>query len=352
MELNGHGFEEVVVRRGRRSDLYMAIAVHSTVLGPALGGVRLWHYLDPSEAVEDAMRLARAMTYKAAASGLDLGGGKGVICAPPGDPPEGAVRHDLLLDFGDLIESLDGRYITAEDVGISPDDLMTIRERTEHVTGAPIEHGGSGDPAPFTALGVEAAMRACVREVFGTSELAGRRVAIVGLGHVGGELARRLTEAGAELVVSDLDPGKRAIADALDAEWVQPDAAILVQCDLLAPCALGGVISAANVGALRARIVCGCANNQLVDESLAEALAERGILYAPDFIVNAGGLIHVYRELRGYSEGEAHELALGIEGTMEGILATAAERAITPLAAADELAEERLALGAQVASPA
>jgi leucine dehydrogenase len=229
---------------------------------------------------------------------------------------------------------------------------MTIRERTEHVTGAPIEHGGSGDPAPFTALGVEAAMRACVREVFGTSELAGRRVAIVGLGHVGGELARRLTEAGAELVVSDLDPGKRAIADALDAEWVQPDAAILVQCDLLAPCALGGVISAANVGALRARIVCGCANNQLVDESLAEALAERGILYAPDFIVNAGGLIHVYRELRGYSEGEAHELALGIEGTMEGILATAAERAITPLAAADELAEERLALGAQVASPA
>jgi leucine dehydrogenase len=352
MELNGHGFEEVVVRRGRRSDLYMAIAVHSTVLGTALGGVRLWHYLDPSEAVEDAMRLARAMTYKAAASGLALGGGKGVICAPPGDPPEGAARRDLLLDFGDLIESLDGRYITAEDVGISPDDLMKIRERTEHVTGAPIEHGGSGDPAPFTALGVEAAMRACVREVFGTSDLAGRRVAIVGLGHVGGELARRLTEAGARLVVSDLDPGKRAIADDLDAEWVEPDAAMLVQCDLLAPCALGGVISAANVRALRARIVCGCANNQLIDESLAEALAERGILYAPDFIVNAGGLIHVYRELRGYSEEEARELALGIEGTMEGILATAAERGITPLEAADELAEERLALGAQVASPA
>jgi leucine dehydrogenase len=333
--------EDLVVHRGSRSGRYVIVAVHSTALGPALGGVRLWHYPATTDAVRDALRLARGMTFKAAAAGLGLGGGKGVICAPP-DVPTGGERRDLLLDFGDLVESLGGRYVTAEDVGISPPDLVAIRERTAHVTGLPPERGGSGDPSPFTALGVETAMRACARVRFGSPELAGLRVAVAGLGHVGEKLARRLVEHGAEVTASDIDPAKRRIAEEIGAQWLEPDEELVAECDILAPCALGGAIDAANLPLLRCEIVCGCANNQLADESLAESLAERGILYAPDFVVNAGGLIHVYREIRGYSEAHASELVLGIEGNLGRILRTADERDITPLDAARAVAMERL----------
>jgi leucine dehydrogenase len=333
--------EDLVVRRGPRSGRHVIVAVHSTVLGPALGGVRLWHYPSEADGVRDALRLARGMTYKAAASGLDLGGGKGVICAPQ-KPLSATARRNLLLDFADVVESLDGRYITAEDVGTSPEDLLTIRERTRHVTGLPTDHGGSGDPSPFTAMGVEAAMRACARERFGVAGLAGRRIAIAGLGHVGARLAQRLTAAGADLVVTDVDEGRRAVARELGARWAGPDEVLLVDCDILAPCALGGAIHAGNVGRLRCEVVCGCANNQLADEGLAVVLADRGVLYAPDFIVNAGGLIHVYRELRGYSEEDARELALGIEDTLGHILAAARAAGVTPLDAAREIAEARL----------
>jgi leucine dehydrogenase len=336
-----------VLHRGARSGRYVIVAVHSTVLGPALGGVRLWHYPATTDAIRDALRLARGMTFKASAAGLALGGGKGVISAPR-QPPSGQERRDLLLDFGDLVESLEGRYITAEDVGTSPADLVAIRERTDHVTGLPPERGGSGDPSPFTAMGVEAAMRACARVRFGSSDLAGLRVVVAGLGHVGEKLARRLVDRGVELEVSDIDPGKRASATELGARWLEPDEEMVAECDILAPCALGGAIDAANLPLLRCEIVCGCANNQLADESLAESVAERGILYAPDFVVNAGGLIHVYREIRGYSEEHAGELVLGIEGNLEGILRTAQERAITPLDAARAVAMERLeAAGAE-----
>lgn len=339
--------EDLVLHRGSRSRSYVIVAVHSTTLGPALGGARLWHYPATTDAVRDALRLARGMTFKAAAAGLALGGGKGVICAPP-HVPTGQERRDLLLDFGDLVETLDGRYTTAEDVGISPPDLVTIRERTAHVAGLPPERGGSGDPSPFTALGVEAAMRACARIRFGSPVLAGLRIAVAGLGHVGEKLARRLVEHGAEVAASDIDPAKRRIADELGARWIEPDEEIVAECDILAPCALGGAIDAANLPLLRCRIVCGCANNQLADESLAELLAARGILYAPDFVVNVGGLIHVYREIRGYSEEHARELVLDIERNLEGILRTAQERAITPLDAARAVAMERLeAAGAE-----
>jgi leucine dehydrogenase len=339
--------EDLVLHRGSRSGRYVIVAVHSTALGPALGGVRLWHYPATTDAVRDALRLARGMTFKAAAAGLALGGGKGVICAPP-QAPSGPERRDLLLDFGDLVESLGGRYTTAEDVGISPPDLVAIRERTAHVTGLPPERGGSGDPSPFTALGVEAAMRACARVRFGSPELAGLRIAIAGLGHVGEKLARRLVEHGAEVAASDIDPAKRRVAEELGARWIAPDEEIFVECDILAPCALGGAIDAANLPLLRCGIVCGCANNQLADESLAESLDERGILYAPDFVVNSGGLIHVYREIRGYSEEHARELVLGIERNVEGILRTAEDRSITPLDAARAVAMERLeAAGAE-----
>jgi leucine dehydrogenase len=333
--------EELVVRRGRRSGHYMAIAIHSTALGPALGGVRIWHYGEPIEAIRDALRLARGMTYKAAVAGLDLGGGKGVICAPPA-PPTTDERRALLRDFGDLVASLDGRYITAEDVGATPGDLAVIAERTDHVTGLAAERGGSGDPSPFTALGVEVAMRACARERFGSGELAGLEVCVAGLGHVGARLARRLADAGAELVVSDLDPDKRAIAERLGARWVDPENELLVDCDILAPCALGGAIDREVAPLLRCAVICGAANNQLVDDSLAELLAGRGILYAPDHVVNAGGLIHVYREIRGYSEEEATELVLAIESNLDRLLEIARERSITPLAASQRLAQARL----------
>src|SRR5215208_5975272 len=221
--------EQVVVRRGRRSGLYCVIAVHSTALGPALGGLRIWHYPDTGDALRDAMRLAAGMTLKAAAAGLDLGGGKGVICAPA-DELRDDRRELALLDFGDLVESLDGRYITAEDVGTSPADLITVSRRTRHVTGLPPDRGGSGDPSPFTAIGVEAAIRACARERWGDELLAGRCACVVGLGHVGAGLARRLADAGCELVVSDIDPAKRALTDALGATWRDPAEAMHTEC--------------------------------------------------------------------------------------------------------------------------
>jgi leucine dehydrogenase len=339
--------EDLVLHRGLRSGHYVIVAIHSTALGPALGGARLWHYPATTDAIRDALRLARGMTFKAAAAGLALGGGKGVLCGPP-HVPTGQERRDLLLDFGDLVDSLGGRYVTAEDVGMSPPDLVTIRERTEHVTGLPPERGGSGDPSPFTALGIEVAMRACAHVRLGSPELSGLRIVIAGLGHVGEKLALRLIERGAEVAVSDIDPDKRQVAAELGAHWIEPDEEMVAECDILAPCALGGAIDDANLPLLRCKVVCGSANNQLADDSLAEELAARDILYAPDFVVNAGGLIHVYKEIRGYGETHARELVLGIERNLDGILRTAEERAITPLDAARAVALERLeAAGAE-----
>lgn len=344
--------EELVVRRGPRSGCAVIVAVHSTALGPALGGLRLWRYPATTDAALDALRLARGMTMKAAACGLDLGGGKGVVSLPARGTPSGDERRAMLLDFADLVESFEGRYITAEDVGTSPADMVALSERTGYVTGLPPERGGSGDPSPFTALGVEAAMRACVRERLGRSELAGLRIAIVGLGHVGEQLARRLVAAGAEVLAADIAAEKRTRAERLGAEWVDPARAMLTDCDVLAPCALGGAITAANAGRLRCAVVCGAANNQLADDALADVLAARRILYAPDYVASAGGLMHVCMEVRGYGEAEATELVLGVEGQMERVLATAAERDTTPLRAAAEIAQRRLlaahGAGAQV----
>jgi leucine dehydrogenase len=320
----------------------MAVAIHSTTLGPALGGARLWCYLRDEDGVSDALRLARGMTFKAAAAGLDLGGGKGVICAPSTEPPTGAEREALLLDFSDLVDSLDGRYITAEDVGTTPDDMVVIASRTPHVTGLPAERGGAGDPSPFTAAGVHAAMRAAALFAFGTSSLEGRHVVIAGLGHVGEKLARGLADAGAILAVSDIDSDKRAVAETLGAQWIDSESAVETECDILAPCAVGGAINHGNVEALGCRIICGAANNQLADEALATTLADRGIVYAPDFIANAGGIINVYRELHSFSEERAMELALAIETTTAQILARAEREGMTPLDAARDLARERL----------
>jgi leucine dehydrogenase len=342
--------EELLVRRGERTGLYVVVAIHSTALGPALGGARLWSYATPGDGIADALRLSEAMTYKAAAAGLDLGGGKSVLCVERGLSI--GRRRDLMLDLGDAVQTLEGRYVVAEDVGTNADDMTVVAERTSHVVGLPVEQGGSGDPSPVTARGVDAAMRATCERRLGSPELDRVRVCVIGLGHVGARLAERLADGGARLSVSDIDPGKRRLAERLGATWVAPERAALADCDVLAPCALGGVIDRANVAQLRCRAVCGSANNVLEDDSVAEELHRRGILYAPDFIANSGGLINVYGEMQGLQEGRVRELVDGIGPTLEAVFEEAEERSITPLAAARELAAVRLERARGVAEPA
>ncbi|MBS1844367.1 MAG: Glu/Leu/Phe/Val dehydrogenase [Actinobacteria bacterium] len=343
-------YEDLRVVTGPRSGATIAIAVHSTVLGPALGGARMWHYESPGDGVEDALRLARAMTYKAAAAGLALGGGKGVICAPTPERPEGELRRALLLDFGDAVASLGGKYVTAEDVGTDAADMATIAERTSHVVGLPDERGGSGDPSPVTARGVLAALRACLEHRFGDPSLRGVRVCVVGAGHVGGRLARLLAGGGAEVTLTDVDRSRRALAEELGARWVEPGDAILAECDVLAPCALGGVIDAATVERLRCAIVCGAANNVLADEALAADLTRRGIVYAPDFIANSGGLISVYAELHQLDRDAVTGLVDHIGSVVLEVLGAADRRGTTPLAEAQALALERLSRAAPAAA--
>jgi leucine dehydrogenase len=336
------GHEELLTRHGERSGLRLVIAVHSTARGPALGGCRMWHYRQEGDGIDDALRLAHAMTMKAAAAGLDLGGGKGVICLPNGKPTA-ERRRAVLLDFADAVESLEGRYITAEDVGTGAEDMAVISTRTDHVVGMPARLGGRGDPSPLTARGVERAIRACCSHRFGSSDLAGARICIVGLGHVGASLAARLAAAGAELYACDIDSGKRTGAEELGAEWVYPEGAMLTRCEVLAPCALGGAVDEANAALLRCEVVCGAANNILAGEELAETLRRRGVLYAPDFIANAGGLIHVCADLLDQDPSAVDDLVDGIGDTMHEVLAEAEELAVTPLEAARVLARRRLA---------
>jgi leucine dehydrogenase len=288
------------------------------------------------------------MTFKAAAAGLDLGGGKGVIATPGPGRPAGDLRRRILLDFGDAVESLEGRYVTAEDVGTGAADMVAIGERTDHVVGLPAEHGGRGDPSPLTARGVLAAIASCLEHRFGSPSISGARVCVIGAGSVGGRLARMLSAAGAELAIADIDPAREELADELGAAWIDPAEAIAAECDVLAPCALGGAIDAAAIERLRCEIICGSANNVLAAEGLAAALSGRGIVVAPDFIANAGGLISVYAELRDLDGDGVLRLVDGIGPTTGRILESAAAREITPLAAAQELALERL----QAARPA
>ncbi len=335
--------ELLLVRRGARSGAYTIIAVHSTALGPALGGCRLTTYAHPGDAVADALRLAEGMTLKAAVAGVELGGGKGVVCVEPGTPLTAETRKAMLLDFGDAVESLGGRYITAEDVGTSPADMRLIATRTEHLVGLPEDLGGLGDPSPFTALGVHAAMRGCAEHRFGTPDLAGRSVAVIGAGHVGEALARMLAAEGARVIVSDVDERKRALAHELEgASWMSPDEALRARVDVLAPCALGGVLDETTVPQLEAGIVCGAANNQLAHDALAEDLTRRGIDYAPDFVANAGGLMRVAAELEGADGEGAQARTAAIEDLMRRIMREAASLGVTPLAAAHAIAERRL----------
>jgi leucine dehydrogenase len=336
--------EQLLIRRGRRSGLYTIVAVHSTIRGPSLGGCRMWSYDDSRAATRDALALSRAMTLKAAVAGLPLGGGKGVIMIPAGTALSPRRRRAALLDFADTVEALGGAYITAEDVGTSSRDMSLIASGTSHVAGMPRGRGGSGDPSPFTALGVEAAIRASCERSFGTDSLRDRSVSVIGLGHVGERVARRCARAGARLVVADVDPSKRELAVSLGARWATPAKALRATVDVLAPCALGGVIDDETVPELRCRVVAGAANNQLTDERVADALAARGVLWAPDFAVNAGGVINISCEFLpgGYSPAIARARVRGIGDTLRELFARADATASTPLAVANELARRRL----------
>jgi leucine dehydrogenase len=274
---------------------------------------------------------------------VPLGGGKGVIATEPGKPPRGKRRRAALLDFADAVNTLDGRYVTAEDVGTSARDMSVLAEGTKHVTGLARSKGGSGDPSPFTAQGVEAAMRACCARRLGSADLKGRTVVVVGAGRVGSKLARRLKRAGAELIVSDIDESRRDLAKSLGAKWEAPSTALLAEVDVVAPCALGGVIDQVVAERLRCQMVCGSANNQLAHDGLAEDLAAHGILFAPDFIASAGGLINIAVELEGYDAALARRRVSGIEETMRTVLERAEADGTTPLEAAYTMARGRLA---------
>jgi leucine dehydrogenase len=297
-------------------------------------------------AVRDALRLSRAMTFKSAVAGLPLGGGKGVIMLPMGSPaPEGDARREVLLDFGETVDMLDGAYLTAEDVGTSEPDMETIAETTRYVTGLSTDRGGSGDPSPWTALGVEAAIRVACERVFGSASVEGRRVAVVGVGSVGGRLAELLAEGGAELVLADIDDRRSELADRLGARWTDPESAMTAGVDVLAPCALNGVLNDESVPLIRARAIAGAANNQLAHEAVSELLASRGILWVPDFVANAGGVVNIAVELEpeGYDTARAETRVRAIADTVRTVLDHAEATGSTPLAAAMEIARRRVA---------
>ncbi|TQJ31559.1 Glu/Leu/Phe/Val dehydrogenase family protein [Microbacterium sp. SLBN-146] len=342
--------ERVEVITGRRSGLFIAVALHSSVLGSALGGARLWTYPHWSDALGDVLRLSAAMTLKNAAAGLDAGGGKAVIALPEGTVLDADRRRAAFLDLGDAVESLHGLYRTAEDVGSTTEDMLVVRERTEHVVGLPDAVGGSGEPAGPTSHGVYESLRATLEKVTGSADVSGRRITISGLGQVGSRLAVRLAAEGAVLTVTDVNPAKRDLALDLGARWTMPGEEHLVPADVFVPAGIGGILTDEVIDALDAAAVCGPANNPLASHEGADRLAGRGILYAPDFVVNAGGVIYLDLEAKGIgTRAETMERVAAIGDTLRRIFAEADARGVTPLAAAEGLAAERLTAGREPA---
>ena len=340
--------ERVEVVTGRRSGLFIAVALHSSVLGSALGGARLWTYPHWSDALGDALRLSAAMTLKNAAAGLDAGGGKSVIGLPEGTMLDADRRRAAFLDLGDAVESLGGLYRTAEDVGSTTEDMLVVSERTAHVVGLPDAVGGSGEPAGPTSLGVYASLVATLERATGSGDVNGRRITVAGLGQVGGRLAARLATEGAVLTVTDVNPAKRALAAELGAAWVEPGDVHLVPADVFVPAGIGGVLTEDVIDALDARAVCGPANNPLADRSGADRLAARGVLYAPDFVVNAGGVIYLDLEAKQIGSRETiMSRVAGIGDTVRRVFDEAEARGVTPLAAAEGLAADRLRVGTE-----
>jgi valine dehydrogenase (NAD+) len=341
-----HTHEQVVFISDDATGLRAIVGIYSTALGPALGGTRFYPYADEAAALADVLELSRAMAYKNALAGLDHGGGKAVII---GDPAV-AKTEELLLAYGRALEGLGGRYVTACDVGTYVADMDVVARATRFATGRSPENGGAGDSSVLTAFGVFQGMRAGAEHLWGTPSLAGRTVGIAGVGKVGKHLTRRLVEDGASVVVTDVDErALTAVQSAYPSVEVVPDTDALVRADLdvYSPCALGHALTDEVVAVLRARLVCGGANNQLAHPGVEDQLAARGILYAPDYCVNAGGVIQVADELRGFDFARAEALAAGIFATTARVLATAADEGIPPARAADRLAERRMAGGSR-----
>jgi valine dehydrogenase (NAD+) len=342
----GSGHEQVVYCQDELSGLRAIIAIYSTALGPALGGTRFYPYADEEAALHDVLALSKAMAYKSAAAGLDLGGGKAVII---GDPAQ-LKSESLLRAYGRFVQSLAGRYITACDIGTSVPDMDMVARETKYVTGRSRAAGGAGDSSELTAFGVLQAMMAAAEHAWGVADLTGKRVGVEGVGKVGSRLVGHLLDAGASVVVCDPNPAALAgllarhpkvdiVADAraLRSEWI----------DVYAPCALGGSLDEATVSELHADVVCGGANNQLADENVQKLLADKGILYIPDYLANAGGLIQVADEIGGFDFARAKARAAGIYQTTKAVLQAVAADGVTPVMAADRLAERRMSdLGA------
>lgn len=331
----------VHLHRGERSDVAFAIAIHSLGAdGVALGGCRLVSYPSVADAVADALRLSRAMTFKAASVGLRHGGGKCVI-AEPADGLSPDRRRALMHDVGDAVEALGGAFRTGKDAGTTEADFLAMAERTGSVIGLPPEHGGTGDPSAITAFGVVKAIEAACRDAFGSPALEGRSVAVLGLGTVGAEVAREAARRGAVLSVADVDERRRALAEELGARWLEPGELLLEPVDVLAPCALGGVVTDGVAEALRCRVVAGAANNQLAGGGVAARLDARGITWAPDFVANAGGLIGVAAEVDGYDAQETRRRTEAIGEALDEIFMRARAEHVTSLAAAEAFAAER-----------
>jgi len=337
------GHEQLVICNDSSAGYRGIVAIHSTTLGPALGGTRFWQYASDEEAIVDALRLARGMTYKNAVAGLNLGGGKSVII---GDNRT-TDREMIFRAHGRFVESLGGRYITAEDVGTSTADMDFVHMETKNVSGLA---GRSGDPSPVTAHGVFRAIQASAKERWGSDDLSTRTVSVQGCGHVGYYLAKELHEAGAKLVVTDIDQERvKHVATEFGARAVAPDDIYGVQADIFAPCALGGIINDKTIPLLKVEIVCGAANNVLLEERHGDLLVQKQILYTPDYVANAGGVINVYSELAGWSSARAFRKADEIYDTVLRVFQIARTDSVPTYVAADRLAEQRImAVGSMV----
>jgi leucine dehydrogenase len=336
--------EQVVVHHDRPTSSWMLVGVHSTVLGPAMGGTRLKSYRTPAEALDDVLRLSSAMTLKHAAADTPFGGGKAVIAVPDVPAAGSEDRRALLLRYAELVGSLRGTYVTAADMNTGEADMDTIGERTSHVLGRSKANGGAGDPGAATARGVFHGIEAAVRHAYGT-DLVGRSVLVQGLGSVGGRLVEHLHDADASLLVTDLDASQAtAVAERMGARVVAPEDVIRTECDVLSPCATGKVLTEATIRHLRCRIVAGAANNQLGVAEDGERLRDAGILFAPDFVINAGGVIHLAGyETLGWDDATMAKRLEGIGDTLLDVFETAEREGVSTAAAADRMARARVA---------
>lgn len=339
-QLDRFGHQKIVFCSDPDTGLKAIIAIHDTTLGPALGGTRMWAYKTETEALHDVLRLSRSMTYKAAITGLNLGGGKAVII---GDSRVQKTEA-LMRRYGRFIQNLNGSFITAEDVGTNPRDMEYIRMETKYVTGVPESIGGSGDPSPVTARGVFMGIKACVKEFYGNDSLAGKSVAVQGIGHVGENLVRLLREENAKVYVSDINEERLSqVAKKYGAEAVSNNNVFDMDVDIYSPCALGATVNTETINRLRCSIIAGSANNQLADEEVhGRMLLDKGIMYAPDYLINAGGLINCYSEIAGFNKKKTLQMAENIYEATRRVLKKSKEENIPTNEAANIIAEKRI----------